>query len=349
METTLQRNSLFQKYNMQVTLARDIKWGLIGGLAGTLGMELVLMGALTAMGMPAFTCLSFIGDTVAHLIAKFGIYLAGGVPMCLAAQYLIGSLFGVIFGTMLSKISALHVRSLYKNILLAVLYAEVISQPLLAMTTILLKMSIMSTVLWYGASFVMHFLYGITLGAIVSYGLRSTKTISTRRKERIMMNTKSPWWKGTHGEWFVFAQFMLIALVFFGPRTFRGWPTWRVPFTSLSSIGGSILLLVGGLLFLLAIFRLGSNITAVPYPKEQGVLVDTGLYRLVRHPMYCGIILIAFGWAFLIHGWLTICYAVVLLLFFDVKSRQEEMWLKEKYPGYVTYQKRVRKLIPLIY
>jgi len=176
METTLQRNSLFQKYNMQATLARGIKWGLIGGLAGTLGMELVLMGALTAVGMPPLTCLSFIGDTVAHLWANFGIHLVGGVPMCLAAQYLIGSLFGVIFGTMLSKISALHIYSLKKGVLLAVVYAEIISQPLLAMTTILLKMTAKDTLLWYSASFVMHFLYGVVLGAIISCGFRSVLT-----------------------------------------------------------------------------------------------------------------------------------------------------------------------------
>jgi protein-S-isoprenylcysteine O-methyltransferase Ste14 len=349
METSLHRNSPALEYNKQAAFARSIKMGLISGLAGTLVMELVLMGALFVVGMPALTCLSFIGDTVAQLVAKFGIYLADGVPMCLAAQYLIGAIFGVIFATMLSKVSALHINSLKKVVLLSVVYAEIISQPLLAMTTILLKMSIMSTMLWYSASFVMHFLYGITLGAIVSFGLRSTNTISSKQKERTMMKSQSPWWKGTHGEWYVVAQFMLIALVIFGPRTFRGWPTWRYPFTWLSSIGGVILLLVGGLLFLSAIFRLGSNLTAVPYPKEQGMLVETGPYRLVRHPMYCGMILLALGWAFLVHGWLTIGYAVGLLLLFDVKSRREEKWLKEKYPGYFSYQKRVRKLIPLIY
>ncbi len=172
METALQRNSQVLEYAKQAAFARNIKLGLIGGLAGTLVMELVLMGALTAVGMPALTCLAFIGDTVAQLVGKSGLYLSGGVPMCLAAQYIIGALFGVIFGTLLSKVSALHINSLKKGVLLAVVYAEIISQPLLAMTTILLKMSIMSTVLWYGASFVMHFLYGITLGAIVSYGLR---------------------------------------------------------------------------------------------------------------------------------------------------------------------------------
>jgi protein-S-isoprenylcysteine O-methyltransferase Ste14 len=46
--------------------------------------------------------------------------------------------------------------------------------------------------------------------------------------------------------------------------------------------------------------------------------------------MYCGRILIAFGWAFLVQGWLTIGYAVSKLVFLNVKSRMEERWLKGK-------------------
>jgi protein-S-isoprenylcysteine O-methyltransferase Ste14 len=163
------------------------------------------------------------------------------------------------------------------------------------------------------------------------------------------MKSQSPWWRGTHGEWYVVVQFALIALIFFGPRAFWIWPIWAAPYTWFGSIGGSILLLAGSLLFLVALFRLGSNLAAVPYPKETGALVETGPYRLVRHPMYCGIILIAFGWAFLIHGWLTLGYAVVLFVFFDIKSRREEQWLKAKFSAYPAYQERVRKLIPFVY
>ena len=161
--------------------------------------------------------------------------------------------------------------------------------------------------------------------------------------------SQTHWWKGAHGEWFVVAQIVLIVVVFFGPRTRAGWPTWISPFTWLGSIGGGAMLLMGILLFITAIFRLGPNLTAVPYPKEHGTLVETGPYRLVRHPIYCGVILIALGWAFVIHGWLTIGYAIIMLLFFDIKSRREEEWLKEKFSGYGAYQKRVRKLIPFIY
>ncbi len=161
--------------------------------------------------------------------------------------------------------------------------------------------------------------------------------------------SKIPWWKGAHGEWYVVAQLALIALVFFGPRTVPRWPVWPTPFARLASIGGGMVLATGTLLLLAAIFRMGPNLTPVPYPREQATLIETGPYRIVRHPMYCGGILIALGWAFFIHGWLTLAYAFVMLLFFDVKSRREEKWLRDKFSGYASYQKRVRKLIPFIY
>lgn len=96
-------------------------------------------------------------------------------------------------------------------------------------------------------------------------------------------------------------------------------------------------------------FRLGANLTPVPYPKDQTTLVETGPYQLVRHPIYSGAIFMAFGWALWVHGWLTLCYAIILLIFFDLKVRREEAWLTEKFSGYGAYQKRVHKLIPFVY
>jgi protein-S-isoprenylcysteine O-methyltransferase Ste14 len=107
--------------------------------------------------------------------------------------------------------------------------------------------------------------------------------------------------------------------------------------------------LIGGLLFTAGVFKLGPNFTPVPFPKAEATLVETGPYGFVRHPMYSGAVLMAFGWALWAHGWLTISYAVALFLFFDIKSRREEKWLIEKFSGYRSYQRRVRKLIPYIY
>ncbi len=158
-----------------------------------------------------------------------------------------------------------------------------------------------------------------------------------------------PWWKGAHGEWYVVAQAALFGLVLVGPRSMPGWPAWILPYALLGSIVGLIAMLAGGLGFVAGIAKLGTNLTAVPYPKDQGKLIETGPYCFVRHPMYSGMILFAFGWAFWSHSWLAIGYAVILFLFFDIKARREEKWLTEKFPGYPAYQARVRKLIPFVY
>lgn len=160
------------------------------------------------------------------------------------------------------------------------------------------------------------------------------------------MKSQNPWWKGEHGEWYVVAQVGLFFMAVLGPLSWWG---WSFPASKLASVVGSVFLLSGSLLFISGILRLGANLTALPYPKPESTLIVTGPYRIVRHPMYSGAILIAFGWALLIHSWLAIGTALVLFVLFDFKSRPEEAWLKEKFPDYVAYQQRVRKLVPLIY
>ena len=154
------------------SLWRGLGWGLIGGLAGTLVMDLVLMGALSALGAPALTCFSIVGNTVAHFFSIQSMDTAGAIRLGVATHYLVGPLFGAIYGMVVARVKALRVNSLKKSILLAILYIEILSQPLLAMTPILLKMTVPETLQWYGGSFVMHLLAGVILGAVVGRGLR---------------------------------------------------------------------------------------------------------------------------------------------------------------------------------
>jgi protein-S-isoprenylcysteine O-methyltransferase Ste14 len=58
---------------------------------------------------------------------------------------------------------------------------------------------------------------------------------------------------------------------------------------------------------------------------------------------------LAIGWAIAVRSWLTLAYALLLLVFLDVKSRREEQWLRERFPTYRDYQRRVRKLVPFLY
>ena len=174
METTLQASKQARGHINQATLVRGMAWGLIAGLAGTLFMDVILMGALSAVGLPAFTCFSIVGNTAARFFSILGVEMAGGVPLGAVTHYLIGPLVGVIFGIALAKIADLRVINLKKGMLLAVLYVEILSQPILATTPILLKMTAAETLQWFGGSFVMHFIFAVVLGVIVSYGLRLT-------------------------------------------------------------------------------------------------------------------------------------------------------------------------------
>lgn len=161
--------------------------------------------------------------------------------------------------------------------------------------------------------------------------------------------TDKPLWKGSRGEWYLVVQASLFLLLAFGPRTCRGVAEWSAPYTRIGSVGGAALLLAGILLASTGTFNLGRNLTPLPVPREHSVLIVTGAYRLVRHPIYSGIISMAFGWGLWLNSWLTIFYALLLFVFFDIKSRYEERLLMEKFQEYAEYRKRVKKLVPFLY
>jgi protein-S-isoprenylcysteine O-methyltransferase Ste14 len=163
------------------------------------------------------------------------------------------------------------------------------------------------------------------------------------------LNNRSAWWQGKRGEWYVVVQAALFTLVILGPRTRAFLPAWPVAAKWPAMLFGGALILVGAALAFFGVASLGRNLTPLPHPKDDAVLVDSGAYCLVRHPIYGGIIVMCYGWGFLVEGWLTLIYATVVLLFLDMKSRREERWLKQKFPGYRDYSKRVHKLIPFIY
>jgi protein-S-isoprenylcysteine O-methyltransferase Ste14 len=153
---------------------------------------------------------------------------------------------------------------------------------------------------------------------------------------------------GPRGEGYVVIQIALFLLVGFGPRHLPGLD----PPSSIATVAagaGVALMLAGAALVTAALAKLGRNLTPLPYPKDGGQLVQAGAYCLVRHPIYSGSIALAFGWAFCVHGILTLAYAVLLFVLFDVKSRREERWLVAKFPAYADYRRRVRRLIPFVY
>jgi protein-S-isoprenylcysteine O-methyltransferase Ste14 len=157
------------------------------------------------------------------------------------------------------------------------------------------------------------------------------------------------WWKNTRGEWYVVLQTVLFALIALGPEGIDVRPA--LPQTArLAALGIGFVLGGAGLFFALAgLWWLGDNLSIFPHPKDDATLVQTGVYGVVRHPIYSGLITGAVGWALINVSLITLIYAGLLFVFFDIKSRREERWLIAKFPEYVDYRQRVHKLIPFIY
>jgi hypothetical protein len=181
MNRTLPGHWLMEGRAKRTPLAKGIAWGFLGGLAGTMVMDFLLMGALLVLRQPALMCFSIVGDTVSHFLALFGTQIAGGVPTGVVTHYVVGPLFGMLFGAVVTKFPALRDGSLKKVTLAAFVYVEILSQPILASTPILLKMETPATLQWFGGSFVMHLILSIVLGVIVGYGLRPTPLATQRR------------------------------------------------------------------------------------------------------------------------------------------------------------------------
>ncbi len=160
-------------HSRSAILANRMTVGLIGGLVGTIVMDLFGFGVLLVMGGPETISFTLIGDAAAAFFSANGIDIAGGAPLGVALHYLIGLALGISFAAILLRIDALHLASLKKGIALGILYVELMSLPMLATAALVLKMTALETAQYFGTSFVMHLVFGSVLGLVVSYNLIS--------------------------------------------------------------------------------------------------------------------------------------------------------------------------------
>lgn len=147
---------------------------------------------------------------------------------------------------------------------------------------------------------------------------------------------------GPRGEGWVALQFGMLAVAVVVGAVADPWPSARGPLT----IAGTALALLGAWLAWRGFRDLGRSLTAFPRPSDQAELVTTGIYARVRHPLYGALILITLGWA-LARGPVVLAPTLALAVILDLKSRREESFLLERYPGYRAYRDRVgRRFIP---
>jgi protein-S-isoprenylcysteine O-methyltransferase Ste14 len=114
---------------------------------------------------------------------------------------------------------------------------------------------------------------------------------------------------------------------------------------------GSILIITGLIIRITSILTLKHYFTYTVTKIEDHELIETGLYKNIRHPGYLGQLIIFTGISTSLSNWLSIIFMVVpIILGYIYRIIIEERFMIDQMgQKYLDYQKRTKRLLPLIY
>lgn len=141
------------------------------------------------------------------------------------------------------------------------------------------------------------------------------------------------------------AVFFLLAYALPGLDFQFGWsnvPTWVV-------VLGVLVMIFGYALFI-EVMRENSYASRIIEIQAGQKLIDTGLYGIVRHPMYAASLLIYLASPFVLGSYYTLLPILLLPVILVIRIHNEEKLLLAELPGYAAYREKVRyRLIPHIW
>ena len=148
-------------------------------------------------------------------------------------------------------------------------------------------------------------------------------------------------------KWVVALSGLLFIAMFVVAGLNRRYLWWMLPDWAVYS--AAVLFLVGYLLYA-EVLRENVWLSRTIEVQEHQKVVDTGLYGIVRHPMYAATLILFLTMPLV----LASAWAYVIMLFYipviDKRIRNEEMVLEEGLEGYKEYKKRVRyKVVPFVW
>jgi protein-S-isoprenylcysteine O-methyltransferase Ste14 len=86
-----------------------------------------------------------------------------------------------------------------------------------------------------------------------------------------------------------------------------------------------------------------------PEVAPHASLVTTGPYRFIRHPMYLAVLVVTLALLLDHFSWIRGIVWLVLLGDIVAKLNYEEHLLVRRFPEYVEYRKKTKRLLPLVY
>ncbi len=124
----------------------------------------------------------------------------------------------------------------------------------------------------------------------------------------------------------------------------------KVNMLSSQDIAGMAIITFGFIILFVSVFTLRMNYASTLVIRANHQLITRGIYRLVRHPIYFGVILITIGVPVHASSLYGLLIMLVLIPIFINRIRLEEKLLIEAFgDDYRAYMASTRKLIPFIY
>ena len=111
-------------------------------------------------------------------------------------------------------------------------------------------------------------------------------------------------------------------------------------------ITGAVVLFCGMAVYISSHTSLQRSWSILASVKKTHCLVNTGLYRYIRHPMYASMFFIIPGSGLLISNYLMIISTPIIGLIYYLRAKKEEELLVKNLPGYEGYINETRMFIP---
>eukprot|EP00798_Chlamydomonas_sp_ICE-L_P022885 gene22885-30060_t len=134
-------------------------------------------------------------------------------------------------------------------------------------------------------------------------------------------------------------EFAALFLIVFQPIALKG----------LIHLIGILLLSAGIVTIIYSFICLGKNFSPLPTPRKMHKLVTSGMYSIVRHPMFAGVLMLCFGFTAITMSEARLALTLLLWFVLEKKVQFEEAALTKHYPEYATYASGVNKFIPFVY
>ncbi len=113
---------------------------------------------------------------------------------------------------------------------------------------------------------------------------------------------------------------------------------------------GVLLYAAGGALRIWPVFVLGSRFSGLVAIQEDHTLVTTGIYGVIRHPSYLGLLVMALGWALAFRSGAGVLLTALLLVPVLARIDAEEKLLQSHFGAeYERYRAGTSRLIPGLY